>query len=292
MDSAESLGIARHELATTSYVLPEKFIGFDEVYTAYEDSVYGKHHKGQKLRYSEFPYNDDMKKTDLGPDVEPVPHMFHEFRTIVNPAIAEQVHIDKKTGLYLPSEDIIPSRLAAILHDEGECTHPDLIKVAGRVIDDMPTHLKTKEDKEVEAKIRDHIFGEVFGFLPDTLLERTEEIIAKKDESDPAAKFFQAAEHLGFYRTGLKAADRLAISGGRAVLEASLECEEPTELDMRIIQLGLMAVRVPNAVKSDLEWAREGIPLIDRELKSTIGTMGGINKFLLPTVVRYTQSIA
>lgn len=181
---------------------------YKDFFDVYAQSEYGIYQRGQQLRYEVAfgCYDREQMVLDLGDDVDPVDHMLATERTFV-----ELMQLVKGAS----PEDIHIGRLAALVHDIGECMHPSLVKKCGAVVGDIPHGKKTPEQRAAEMNVWDTLMSECHGKRlseSDTLQMRqivTHE--AKKELGEP----FDAAHDTNSLRVGLRAGE-LALQALRA----------------------------------------------------------------------------
>jgi hypothetical protein len=246
--------------STTNYDKDRGF-SFGDIFEDYAQSLYGKHHASQPLRFGRYAYDRGKMWTDLGDDVHPVQHMPYTHRDITIPFIEQQ--ISRGDHSELSTEDIKIIRITALVHDIGECTEPSLENDCGRTVGDITHDEKQTADEEDEATIRDHLYDQLFSFIEDKQLEKVEKIITLSDPTDYSTQLFRAVEDLGYYRTGIRA-------GERALELFFQKPEEITDLPererTRLQQLGRMAANVPEDCRSTLEARADIFPYIETEL--------------------------
>jgi hypothetical protein len=190
----------------------------------YAASDYGLWQANQQLRYvSGFgSYGREKMLSDLGPDIHPIGHMPHSERALLAGLALQGI-----TDLWTP-EDTMIARAATSIHDIGECTHEELKRLCGRVVDDIPQGHKNDKDRADEAKIRRTLYSLGFPRVPDHLVERIEALITHQEKS-PIAQLQEATHEGGTLQIGL--------ASGRLVLEAG----GPVPGDKRLDQLQTMA---------------------------------------------------
>jgi len=171
------------------------------VFDEYILSEHGKQQAEQPLRYeSAFGcYDRQQMLTDLGPDVDPVKHMF-----VTRNSYLTVLALEEKTDEWSPA-DIIAGESAALLHDIGECTHPQLIEQCGAVVGDIPQGMKTDEQIATEKHIRQALYQLYCSRMPDSLLERVECLVAHR-ESSPVQQALETAHDVNTFKIGLRAA--------------------------------------------------------------------------------------
>lgn len=231
-------------------------VRYSTLHERYAKSSYGLHHATQPVRYSQvYAYGRELMLQDLGDDVHPVCHMPYTEAEIVRPLIAAQ---NTNGHERFDTEQIMALRVAALLHDIGECEHPEIHQNTGRKVGDVVWSLKTELDGASETLIRQYIYGKLYGDIPAWVLGAADDIIDNKAGSLPR-EAFNTAERLGYYKTGLRA--------GEVALRLY---ERRTEKDeLRFTQLGRLAIEVTNNHRQFLQERSERFPHLDEVLKTT-----------------------
>lgn len=195
-------------MATEAPVPLDLQLDFDELANRYAMSSFGRFHAEQDLRYSAYyDYGRDAMLFDLGDDVHPVRHMRYTERAFMVPLL-EQYR--DESGKPFSIEEIAVGRVAAILHDIGECEHPEIEKTCGSIVGDVPYQDKSNIDDGQESIVRGFLYAELFDDIPVDTLALAESIIKSKDGS-ALHRAFAAAESLGYITTAFNAA-RIALA--------------------------------------------------------------------------------
>lgn len=171
------------------------------LFSAYANSEYGRHHREQPLRYEAAfgCYERPGMLRDLGRDVHPLGHM---------PA-TEQAFVDLMKQRYSPSfMDVHTGRVVAMVHDMGECTHPQIIQQVGAVVGDIPQGEKTEQQRATEMDVWDFLADRLLrGRLPDAQLDRVRRLVFHQEGSDrfDLHAALEAAHDTNTLRVGLRA---------------------------------------------------------------------------------------
>jgi hypothetical protein len=149
------------------------------LFDRYAASVHGQWHAEQPLRYvAKFgSYGRDQMLADFGSDVHPLQHMLATERALRALIAMEGPAADWSL------QDIDAGFTASMTHDDGECTHPELVIVCGGVVGDIPQGQKSDTDRMAEAGLQRYLFAEHCGDCPDAYLVRIKNIIAHKEDS-------------------------------------------------------------------------------------------------------------
>jgi len=136
----------------------------------------------QPFRYFvRYGYNREDMRNDNGHDVCPIGHQMelsHHIAKVIEAAIE-----DGTVYGALSNEEMGILMLAAMIHDMGESTHP-LVEAAGlEPIGDIPSGLKTDNDRQREVAIRDFMYKTFFADVDDQVIQRVEAIISHNDET-------------------------------------------------------------------------------------------------------------
>lgn len=178
---------------------------FSELFERYKTSIYGIFHAEQDPRFSnKYRWDYSQMLLDLGDDVHPVHHMSHTEERIVRPLLDHQLRGSEDGRQALEPGQIIAVRLAALVHDMGECEHPELKEVFGETVGDVYYAAKTDEHENAEARIRAYFYGKLYGDVPTELLRVAEEIVRNPGASHEG-RAFKVAEHIGYFTTGILA---------------------------------------------------------------------------------------
>lgn len=181
---------------------------YSELFGRYQTSEFGLFQDGQPLRYAQrYAYDPTVMLEDLGDDIHPVRHMqFTEESIFRRLALQQQIAGAEK---FSPLE-VVAGRVGALLHDTGECEHPDLVTVCGETVGDIAYDLKTDEHEAAEEKIRAHIYEVLYPDLPDELLQTSEDMI--RNSSGSFLNFgFHIVEYIGYLQTTTRAGE-IALS--------------------------------------------------------------------------------
>ncbi len=200
----------------------------------YAASEYGQYHAQQPLRYSRWSYDREQMLAELGPDVHPLEHMAVAERTL------RGLRQFDASDRWSPSESYISS-VQALTHELGECAHPALIEICGKVVGDIPYGQKTDEDRRAEAKVWRTMFTTHYPEAPDYLADRLEALVTHQEDSY-THHALEVAHSTGFLRTGLRA--------GRVALR---ERAAGTAASERLEKLGRMAVTVTSTVAPKIQ---------------------------------------
>lgn len=228
----------------------------------YARSSHGQHQAEQPLRYGAFEYDDRATMLgDLGEDVHPIGHMrvTHDHLTNVL-AVQPELLYDVFDN---PGEWRVAC-IATLLHDIGECTHPELEELCGAVVGDIPEGCKTDTQRGTESRVRKALYELHFPEEPEMkngTLARAEQIIAHtpEEKDEPLHEAFEVAHRVGTYLTGLRA--------GSIALR---EMHHGSEGTKRLTQLAKLAALVTKAnvprLQSDADHYRHAAILLDRTL--------------------------
>lgn len=166
-------------------------------FAAYAESVHGRHHAGQPLRYSAFDvesYGRESAIKDLTSDIHPLGHM---------PA-TEKIFLELlrwQDRRSLSSSEVDLGRKYFLTHDIGENTYPGL----GEVVGDIPQGQKTDAHRAIEIANWDELIRLHFASgLTGDEIERLRELVLHQEESE-LARATQASHDLGTFRVGLRA---------------------------------------------------------------------------------------
>jgi hypothetical protein len=245
---------------------------YGDISAAYERSDFGGHHADQPLRFKPFHYKRNRMIDDLGNDVHPVQHMRFTEQKVLVPFLMAQVESGQAEDLSV--EDIKTLRFTARTHDTGECTHPALIDACGSVVGDVPHHDKTNKDEAAEESIRHYFYEQLYPNMPTSVIVRSENIIMQHDTSDPLTALFRAVEDVGYFKTGIRAANVARINNSRYVFREHIS-------DTRLRQVGRMGLRVSNGWHASLKDREHTYPYIAAELEKSQSTMRYLNTSLL-----------
>ncbi len=222
-----------HISSPTLRINPAVTVNYHGLHEVYSASVYGQYHATQPLRYSQsYDYDPTSMLDDLGEDIHPVGHMLHTERKIAVPFIRVQNNTGARdySGRHLTPEEIVTLRLTALLHDIGECAHPDIPETVG----DVFYETKTTEDETKEAGVRGFVYDQVFRGVPLEIIERAEQVIAG-GHNDFLDEAFNTIERVGYFATAIRA-------GEIALRQVN---KDPSLIETRqVVQLGRLSLRV------------------------------------------------
>jgi hypothetical protein len=199
--------LSQHELITGPEVPISGFrTTYDQLFNRYALSPYGEHQGRALPRYSNtYAYEPAMMLADLGPDVHPVGHMRYTHDEVHARLMYVQNCLSEGTASRpFTAEEIVAGRLAALLHDTGECEQEDLVAKVGRTVGDIAWNTKSDDDEAAEAAIRQVFYQELYPELPEGMVARIESIILHQ-EGDEAADAFAVTERIGYYMTAMRA---------------------------------------------------------------------------------------
>lgn len=168
----------------------------------------------QPYRFSQhFGYDPAQMIDDLGMDVQPRDHQME-----TGLYVGWILEAEERTFGALPmtSDEAGIVLFAALIHDMGETTHPDILAEVGAVVGDIPYGEKTDADRHVEANVRAALYHRLYPDVSPDVLERVEAIIAHKDDTI-LHDIFEAAHSLQAFRTAVRAGDRFAQEWWRLI---------------------------------------------------------------------------
>lgn len=182
-----------------------------EIADTYAESEYGQYHAGQNPRFAQYyGYEPDRMLEDLGNDVHPVRHMVHTegiFRTLMQ---FQGMHPGPEVVPFTDQRQVVVNQIAAIVHDMGENEHPAIAEALSvEPVGDKPKDQKTSDHEAVEARIRQHLYNELYPDDLSGLLADAEAVLADPESFDGRA--FETTEYLGYYQTAM-AAGQLALA--------------------------------------------------------------------------------
>lgn len=275
--SAGEVPYSSLEAATSPNILLPglEHLEYDELFNRYRESKFGLHHAKQTPRYAQpdkYEYDHSQILEDLGKDVHPVEHMQHTHDTITQPFVVAQAH-------ELTPREVVVLRLGTLLHDMGECTHPDLADV-GELIGDTPYDEKVEGEENNEQKLRHYIIDEVWPKIPTDLIAEIDEMIMNPESK--LGHMFNSIERLGYLETGLEASG-VVVDNYNGELAPELAQKNPWARN-RLRQLSRLATQVANTNPQlekpfqqhyqELNKRREEYPYIDKRI-------GEIDEFLI-----------
>lgn len=232
---------------------------FEDLHNRYVASQFGLHHDGQPARYSQnYGYDRSLMIEDLGDDVHPVRHMPYTESRLARPLMVVQNVVGDER--FDPGQ-IVAVRMAALLHDTGECEHPLIQDLVGHTVGDISWELKAQADGDKETLIRQYLYEQLYPDVPADLLCEADDVIDYKEGSLPR-EAFNTVERLGYYTTAIRAGER-ALS----LLEMTPPEIEPAP---RVVQLGRLALRVSNDHRGFLQGRSERFPYLDEVLKASV----------------------
>lgn len=216
-------------------------LSYGEISERYTLTPHAEVHASSTPRFAQaFPYNHSRILEDLGPDVHPIGHMEHTHSLTVD-------FLDNQVDDPFGVDSSAHIRIAALLHDIGECTDPS---IGLEIVGDVSFTKKVAADETKEATMREYFFGNFFGDFSTETLERIEAIIkGKVDSSDREPRAFAVVERIGYYLT--------AVRAGKIALQLhEPEAGIPND-DMRRSQLTKLAVEVTGRHRPILQQASE-----------------------------------
>ncbi len=170
------------------------------------DSTYGRFMRDeQPLRFAQrFAYGDRQTMLDeLGDDLCPIGHQ-QELGWHLAQLIEKQRLFDPT--FELSDEDAAVLMFTCLIHDMGEMTHDDVLRVTGAVVGDIPAGKKTPEDRMVEKNVRLFLYDTFYPDVDPDVIARTEAIIAHEDTT-LLHDLFEAAHEAQTLETTLRARD-------------------------------------------------------------------------------------
>lgn len=199
-------GIEVDPITSDQIILPgHEHLSYSQVFDRYASSHFGEFQAGQEPRFSgKYAYDWADMYADLGSDVHPVDHMKHTEGNIARPFIAHQNSTAPDTVQHFSHPEIVAARLGALLHDIGECKHPELLTVVDQVIGDVNYFEKTEAHEAVEVSIRRHIYTTLFSDIPPQTIEQIEDMIAVPAGTH-LREGFRAIEFVGYLLTHVQA---------------------------------------------------------------------------------------
>lgn len=231
-------------------------VNFSELHRRYATSSYGLSHGLQPPRYSQqYGYQRDAMLKDLGHDVHPVGHMPFTDIEIVKPLVAAQNTFGFEQ---FSPQQIVAIRLAAQLHDMGECQDEEIEAQTGCSVGDVWWETKNSSHDSDEAIIRRHIYSQLYPDLPGVLVDPAEDIIRNQAGSFER-EAFHAAERIGYYQT--------AIRAGEIAMRLVEEQEAEDEDELRFLQLGRLSLRVSGNHREFLRQQSLRFPYIQAVLR-------------------------
>lgn len=185
-------------------------VHYQDLVARVQNSDYGQFMDTQKLRYCgkgrSFEYRRGQMLVDLGPDVHPIGHQNETARWAANLLLAGR---SSGAPITLSDEHVALLMLASSIHDMGESMHPHIEAVTGAVIGDIPAGQKTANHKEIEKRVRQHIYETLLPDVDQTFLQRIENIIAHQPDADDniVHELIEAAHILQSFDTARRAYD-------------------------------------------------------------------------------------
>ncbi len=214
---------------------------YGEISERYTLTPHAEVHANSTPRFAQaFPYNHSQILEDLEPDVHPIGHMEHTHSLTVD-------FLDNQVDNPFSIDSSAHIRIAALLHDIGECTDPS---IGLEIVGDVSFTKKVATDETKEATMREYFFDNFFGDFSTETLERIEAIIkGKVDSPNREPRAFAVIERIGYYLT--------AIRAGKVALQLHKpEAEVPID-DIRRNQLTRLAVEVTGRHRPVLQQASE-----------------------------------
>jgi hypothetical protein len=236
-----------------SFVYDGVRIDPQELFKRYESSPLGIEHAKQRPRFAQegigYGYEPlEQFQDDLGIDVHPVRHMLYTHNTIAMPLIIKQ-QFSLNAQKFTP-DGVAEVKTTAMLHDVGECTHPEIADALGIVPGgDRKYGTHSEQDKIDEKRVRNYIFAKYFPDLPPRLLARVNQIDEKEDMDDFPTLAFNVVERFGYLTSAMRAA-------------LIVRHEEYTPGDERIAQLGRLATIVSTTHYGFLRSQQETFPYL------------------------------
>ncbi len=170
---------------------------YQQFFNTYAYSEHGQFQDIQPLRFSaQYDYSRNDMLAELGADTHPLGHMPATHNQLLR-VLAEMSLADQAD--WSPA-DIHQVRLTALLHDIGECQHPNLGVTCG----DIPFGKKTDAERNIEAQVRSALYETYFPGIPDDTLTRMERLIRHQEQSI-VHDSIEAAHDASAYRTSLRA---------------------------------------------------------------------------------------
>lgn len=219
------------------------------LYSRFAEHEHGIYQASQIPRfYKKFGFGEHSHFVELlGDDTHPVRHMLHTTNLTLRLLDAQK---QDETLPQLTRDEEAAVVIAAAIHDTDECEHQDVHDAVGGVVGDVPALEVLPEHSALKRLIRKtFVYPTHYGDFSPQLTEHVE-LIIDGDVTEFEGYVFQKTEHLGYYETGLLAAE---------LLESQTE-DEP------VLQLARLAVRVTSTWQPSLESARRMIPYIDDAL--------------------------
>ena len=257
----------------TSFELPPfadigSRVSYDGLLHRYETTSWGKFHMNQPPRFStNFGYDYNEMLADLGEDVHPVQHMRVAHNNLVG-YLLENLTLGESS---LATEDICTGRLALMLHEVGESTHPDLELLCEGVAGDIPTGEKTADDVETETRVRAKIFETLYSDLPNWLTDRVIGLIQHEEES-LIARLMEVAHNTTFIDTATNA----------KLIAYTVQAEQ--QGSQRQAQLQRLSDEVPlnllSYKRSSLIESAQTSPIFKQKLVSYLGSLAIPTNFL------------
>lgn len=176
-------------------VLPGKTspVSLIAVDTEWRNSEHGHYFIDQPPRYTNrHPMTREDALRYLGPDACPQGHQ-DSFVTYIDLVVDAEGSLGTLFSIDNQDRDLL--YFVAKFHDIGELTHPDLSAAGFSPIGDIAYGAKTNEQRQEEARIRQHLFSmPPFNALDEHFLARAEAIIAHDYMTMHA--FADSTEHL------------------------------------------------------------------------------------------------
>lgn len=235
-----------------------------KTYQRFAESDFGRFQSTQCLRYAKkYGYGErEEMLADLGDDIDPLRHMLHTHDEVLLPLIKNKLpHELSDSG-----ESII--RSAALLHDIGECEHPNVISGTGHSVGDVLYHEKNGQHELSEAKIRSWFYESLYPDLPEDFLLQVDEVISN-NEANELSHSFNMAERLGYYETAIRAG-RVALSSELTSGNAERTCQ------LARLSVGVSATHIPVLDKSSSDYE-----YIEKRLEETSAVYQRIHSELI-----------
>ena len=204
-------------------------------------SPYGRYMtEAQPLRFAQyFGYAPTHMEQDLGVDVLPMHHQIENAQYVVRIIEAEQ----KITGQSPINDDELGIAVfAALIHDMGESTHPQVLEHVGEVVGDIPHGEKTDRNREVEAKVRSFFYTELYSDVDPVILSCVESVISHSEES-ALHDIVEAAHVIQTFMTGMLAG-AVTKAWQQEISEPKMQDEPMLRQISELVQLNKLSTTV------------------------------------------------
>lgn len=176
-------------------------VGADKLWARFFESPYGTQMDEQPYRFAhDFGYDRTAMVNDLGMDVLP---RDHQLETGLYVTYLLEAELTTNGALPIEQNDIGVVVLAALLHDIGESTHPEIASEIN-VVGDIPFGRKTDQDRKNEAAVRAYLYKQLYPDIRPEVLDSIESIISHIDTSE-LHDIFEAAHCLQTVDTAIRA---------------------------------------------------------------------------------------